>query len=120
MNQNYLNMRVREHNPGRSIGVFLIVFGLMMAAVIFDLLNLGDRDEYFRWQLLLIFIGLVSLFTRNMTGGLIMLSIGVYFLLPEMNCEMPYLVEKIYWPAAVVLLGLIMVVSGIVKRGVNK
>lgn len=112
-------MKVREHNPARSIGVFLIVFGLMMAAVIFDVLNLGDRDEYFKWQLLVIFIGLISLFTRNVVPGIIMIAVGFYFLLPEMDFDLPFFFEEVYWPAAVILVGLVLVISGI-ARGTRK
>lgn len=108
-------MKTREHNPARAIGVFLIVFGLMMAAVIFDVLNLGDRDEYFKWQLLLIFIGLISLFSRNVVGGIIMISVGLYFLLPEINWDLPYLFEEAYWPAAIIIVGVVLVISGIIK-----
>lgn len=116
MKQKRRNMRERDHNPARSIGVFLIVFGLMMAAVIFDVLNFGDRDEYAKWQLLLIFIGLIVLFNRNVVGGLIMLSIGTYFLLPELNYHLPELYEEVYWPIAIVVLGLVFIVSGFIKR----
>jgi hypothetical protein len=108
-------MKERDRNPARAIGVFLIVLGLMMAAVIFDVLNLGDRDEYFKWQILVIFIGLISLFSRNAVGGIIMIAVGVYFLLPEIEIGLPYIFEKVYWPTAVILVGLILVISGIVK-----
>jgi len=115
MNSKCTDMKSREHNPGRSIGVFLIIFGLIMAAVIFDVLNLGDRDEYFKWQILVIFIGLISFFTRNVIGGIIMIAVGVYFLIPEIDYDFPYLFEQVYWPAAVILVGLVFVVSGVAK-----
>jgi hypothetical protein len=109
-------MKERDHNPARSIGVFLIVFGLMMGAVIFDVLNFGDRDEYIRWELFLIFIGLIVLFNRNVIGGLIMIAIGSYFILPELNYNLPEIFEQIYWPLAIVVIGLVFIVSGVVKN----
>lgn len=105
-----------NHNPARSIGIFLIVFGLMMGAVIFDVLNLGDRSEYFKWQLLLIFIGLISFFNRNAIGGIIMVAVGTYFLLPEIDISLPYIFEQAYWPALIVIVGIAFLVSGIITR----
>jgi hypothetical protein len=116
MKQKCRNMKERDHNPARSIGVFLIVFGLMMGAVIFDVLNFGDRDEYIRWELFLIFIGLIVLFNRNVIGGLIMIAIGSYFILPELNYNLPEIFEQIYWPLAIVVIGLVFIVSGVVKN----
>ena len=109
-------MNQRNHNPGRTIGTFLIVFGLVMMAILLDLLNLGHPREYMMWQTLLIFIGLLSLFSRNAVGGLIMIAIGVYFLLPEIDLVLPEMLDKVYWPAAFVILGLGFLVSGIVRR----
>ena len=108
-----------EHSPARSIGVFLIALGLMMAVALFDLLGLGEPGEYFKWQLFLIFIGLISLFTRNSVGGIILMAIGAYFLIPETNLVVPDVFERIYWPAAIVLVGITFLVSGLVKRSRN-
>ena len=111
--------RDKDHNPAKSIGVFLIVFGLFLMAIFFDILNFGNPREYIRWQMFLIFIGFISLFSRNSVGGVIMIAIGSYFLLPELDFYVPELVEKVYWPSAIVLAGIVFVISGIVRKNKN-
>jgi len=106
----------RDHNPAKAIGVFLIVFGLFMMAILFDVLNFGHPRAYINWQMLLIFIGLISLFSKNAVGGVIMIAIGSYFLLPKLHFCIPELMEKVYWPAAIVLIGLVFIISGVIRR----
>ncbi len=109
-------MKEKEHNPARAIGTFLIIFGLIMIAILLDVLNLGHPREYMMWQIILIVIGLFSLASRNLVGGIIMIAIGVYFLLPRLHYPLPDYINKVYWPAALVLLGLGFVISGVIKR----
>lgn len=116
MNSIDINMKKHEHNPARSIGVFLIAFGLFMMAVFFDVLGLGSPRDYINWQMLLIFIGFISLFNRNAVGGIIMIAVGSYFLLPDLHFLIPEFIEDVYWPVAIVLVGIVFIVSGIVRR----
>jgi len=106
----------RDHNPAKAIGVFLIIFGLFMMAILFDVLNFGHPRAYIKWQMLLIFIGFISLFSKNPVGGVIMIAIGSYFLLPQLHFFIPELVEKVYWPAAIVIVGLVFIISGVIRR----
>ena len=108
--------RDREHNPALGVGAFLVAFGLFMAVIMFDLLGLGDPGEYMMWQILILFIGTISLFKGKVVGALILGIVGSYFLLPELNIELPELIETIYWPAAIVIAGVALVISGIFRR----
>lgn len=109
-------MRNKSHNAGRSLGIFLIMMGILSAVVIFDLLRLGDPDEYIKWQILLIFIGLLSLFNKNGVAGLAMIAAGTWFLLPETDMDLPEIFFSIYWPALFVLGGIIILLGGIFNR----
>jgi len=108
-------MKNANNNKTRNIGIFLIVLGLFLAAVMLDVLNLGSFQEYFVWPVLVIFIGLVSLF-NNAPAGIIIIAVGGYFLYPRIDLELPLIYEKLYWPAAVILAGLAMLISGITRR----
>ena len=66
--------------------------------------------------MLVIFIGIVILFNGSVAGGFVMSAAGFYFLLPRFNYELPYIYDKLYWPAVIVVTGLIMIISGIIKR----
>jgi hypothetical protein len=105
-----------RHNAGRSLGIFLIMMGVMSAVVIFDLFRLGEVDDYFKWQILLIFIGLLSLFNNNGLGGIAMIIAGTWFLLPETNLNLPELFFTLYWPAAFILAGIVVMAGGILSK----
>lgn len=108
-------MKEKSHNHGRNIGIFLIILGTFLALAMLDILNLGSHREYFVWPVLLIFIGLISFFNGNAAAGIILIAAGGYFMIPRIDYELPVLYEKLYWPLAIVLAGLAMIISGIIR-----
>ncbi|MCA1757324.1 MAG: hypothetical protein LC649_07700 [Bacteroidales bacterium] len=104
------------HNAGRSLGIFLIMMGIMSAVVVLDILRLGDPGDYFKWQVLLIFIGMISLFNNSGLTGIAMIVAGVWFLIPETYFELPEIFLTLYWPAAFVMAGVIVLAGGILNR----
>ncbi len=109
-------MEHKNHNHGREIGIFLIILGLFLAAVMTDTLNLGSFRAYFVWPVLLIFIGVLSLFTKNAAFGILAIATGGYFFLPKIDYDLPVIYEKLYWPTAIILTGLVFIIAGIIKR----
>lgn len=109
-------MKEDKHNPGTKIGIFLILAGLFLAGIMFDILNLGSPGEYFVWPVLVIFVGMLVLFNSDAAAGIIIIAVGGYFLLPRIDYELPVIYDKIYWPAAIILAGLALIISGIVRR----
>ena len=108
-------LEILESFRGEFAAWFLIAFGLLIAAVMLDVLNLGSASEYVQWQILLLFIGLVSLFSGKVGEAFILFVIGAYFLLPTLDIFVPELVDKFYWPGAIILIGLGFIISGIVR-----
>ena len=109
-------MKEDKHNPGVKVGIFLILAGLFLAAIMFDILNLGSPREYFVWPVLVIFVGILVLFNSDVAAGIIIIAVGGYFFLPRIDYELPAVIEKIYWPTAIILAGLALIISGIVRR----
>lgn len=109
-------MEHKKHNPGWNFGIFLIVLGLFLGAIFMDILGLGSTREYFVWPMILIFIGVVSLFNGNAAFGIILLAVGGYFFYPRIDFELPEIYQKLYWPSAIILAGLAMIITGIIKR----
>ncbi len=109
-------MRKREHHPRISIGLFFIMLGLVLLVATNDFLHLGGLSHYFTWQTLLIFIGLLLIVNLNFTGGLIMISIGSWFLLDEVLYNVPPYVRTLYWPGVIILLGLSFIISSLFKK----
>ncbi len=95
-----------KRNPLIGFGLFLIALGLMLLAATLDLLGWGSIHEYFRWEMLLVFISLIMFLNGNLTGGVIFLAAGSWFLLPDIYEETPDLVRVGFWPAALVLTGI--------------
>jgi len=106
----------REHHPQVSIGLFLIVLGLALLVATNDLLNLGSVQEYFTWETALIFIGVLLLLNLHFTGGLLMIALGAWFLIDNLNYELPPIIKTIYWPSVVILVGLGFIISSLFKR----
>ena len=109
-------MKERKHKPGQHIGIFLIILGLFLGGAMLDILNLGSFRDYFIWPMLILFVGVLVFFNSNAAFGIILVAVGGYFLLPRIDYELPVIYEKMYWPAAVILAGLTLIVSGIIRR----
>jgi len=88
-----------------GFGIILILVGSLF---LLDNLNLIPFDimyNLFRWQTILIVIGLVLLATKpNKGAGLVLLAIGVFFLLPDI-LHMPYFRFRLFWPVLLIFLG---------------
>jgi hypothetical protein len=118
-------MKEKDRHPARKAGIFFIVLGLMMFVIIFDFLHLGSPRDYFVWQMLLISIGLIAFFNRNPIGGVILVSVGIYFMLPELDHTLPFLgnhpifLDEIYWPITICIVGVVLIISGIIKKNRN-
>ena len=106
----------KDRNPLWSIGSFLVAFGLLMGAIMMDLLHLGDPSDYIKWQILLVFIGMVSLFNGKIGEALILFAVGAYFLLPYLDIVLPEYIDNFYWPGAIIIVGVGLIVSGLIKK----
>jgi len=101
-------------------GILLVVAGVILALNVF---NITDIDIFFDgwWTLFIIIPCTVGLFTeREKTGNIIGILIGVFLLL----CCQDILSFSIFWkllvPAAVVVIGLKMVFSGLFGNKANE
>jgi predicted membrane protein len=100
----------------RSKGNRRILFGIILIAVggiwILEQLSVIPpvmRDLLISWQMLLIVIGVFSLFSGNETSGYILILIGGFFLLPHIF-EVPWELRRLAWPIMLVALGALLLV----------
>lgn len=89
------------------IGIILIAVGCIMILEKLDLIPESVSDLLISWQMLLVGIGAVSLIGGNRTGGVILIAIGGFFMVPEL-IDVPYEIRKIYWPLILVAIGAAM------------
>jgi hypothetical protein len=120
MKQRYhYHFREREHHPQVGIGLFFIVLGLALLVATNDLLHLGSVGNYFTWQTLMIFIGVLLFLNLHFRGGLLLIAGGAWFLMDKIFVVVPRIVEVAYWPAVIILVGLTFIFSAIFKQKKN-
>ena len=91
------------------LGIVLMFLGLFLIADLADIVPWRMRDFLFTWQALLIFLGLVFLSNKDNKGtGLILITIGSFFLLPRFF-DLPYYWRSLFWPSMLILLGLVVI-----------
>lgn len=114
--RHHFHPKESEPNPRVSLGLFFILLGLALLVVTNDLLNLGSIHEYFTWQAIIIFIGVLLLINLRFTLGLLLIAAGVWFLLDEIYFIVPRIIEVAYWPAVIVLIGIAFITSSLLKK----
>ncbi len=96
---------------GKSVGFGIVV---ILAGLLLMARNTGFLDDYssniiFSWEMLLIAIGLINIFSRHsIWSGLILIAIGGFFLLQN-HFGLPVSLWHIFWPAIVILIGLSLI-----------
>jgi hypothetical protein len=99
-------MKNNEKNALSGLGKAFIALGLVLLGIKLDLLGLGAPVEYYKWEVVVIFFGLIALFNLNVVFSVILFAVALYFLLPEMALKVPDIVKTIFWPSMLVLAGL--------------
>ena len=119
------------HNtPGRHhhvlLGLILIILGVLFLLSMLDVVDFGHLIGTW-WPLILIAVGLRKMTTQGSdryTGGLIILGLGVFFQLMELDV-LGWGLFRYLWPVILILIGLKMLLSprregGGSSRPINK
>jgi predicted membrane protein len=89
-----------------ALGFVIIAAGILLLGFNFDLVPGYIHHILFSWQMLLIVIGAVSLFTsENRTPGLVLLFIGGFFIIPRI---LDFDTSKIFFPMILIGIGLLI------------
>ena len=113
----------KRHEIGKSavtlIGTVLVIAGLLLIGDIFNVLPFRARSIIFTWQMLLIVLGLVFMTKRDgRLAGIILLCIGGFFLLPKLTV-LPVGAGRLFWPALLIFVGLMIIFKGSLRRGLG-
>ena len=108
-----------------SIKLSSIICGLLFltAGALLFAFNAGFlAPEYkcvvFSWQMLLAAIGFVMLFSRSSwIGGIIMMLIGGFFLLPKLQIERLEFLTNNGWAIALIVVGILVMYCAIFSKG---
>jgi predicted membrane protein len=96
------------HMKKYILGVIVIVAGFLLLLSNTGYLPYEVRHILFSWQMLLIGIGLVSLFSsESRTPGTILILIGGVFILPRIF-DLSFNVMHIFWPVILIGVGILI------------
>lgn len=105
----------RHHRNGFGIAIVLIIVGILFLGF-----NTGVIPEQYRpilisWEMFLIFLGALFLFRRHVVGGIVLIFIGGFFILPKLTAISGNYIQM-YWPVLLILLGVILLFSRFNRR----
>jgi predicted membrane protein len=99
-----------EHKSKKRslLGIIFITVGAALIAKKMNILPENVSDIIISWPMLLIAIGSFNVFVnKKLSSGLILISIGTFFILPRMF-DIPFEVKEMFWPAIFVVIGVLM------------
>ncbi|MBM3405514.1 MAG: hypothetical protein FJY10_11590 [Bacteroidetes bacterium] len=97
------NKRMKKY----AFGGIVIAAGLLLLAFNAELLPYSWKHVLFSWQMLLIAIGVVSLFGKeNHLPGFILIAVGSFFLIPEIFHDVR--TQEYFWPVILIALGILV------------
>lgn len=95
-----------------AFGVIVIIAGFLLLLTNIEVLPYSIRHIFFSWQMLLIVIGVVSLFGKEShLPGSILILVGVFFILPRVF-PIPFSMTHLFWPVIIIAIGLIILFKG--------
>jgi len=101
-------MENRSKRRNAILGAIILAIGAFLLLDNFNLLDFPVKQYIFSWKTLMIVIGLALLVSRkNSTGGIILVSLGTIFWLPEIfNHQIA--IDQIILPAVLIVFGVIL------------
>lgn len=102
------------------LGAGIILLGMLFLANNFGILDYEIRRYIFRWEVVLIFLGIVFLAGRgNRSTGIILLVIGGAFYLRDF-LHYDFSFWQIFWPSILILAGVLIIFRHQLDRGRGK
>ncbi|MBU1012161.1 MAG: cell wall-active antibiotics response protein [Bacteroidetes bacterium] len=95
-----------------ALGVIVVVIGALLMASNFGYLPYRLRHIFLSWEMLLIAIGLINVVNReSKTMGLILISVGTFFLLPDIF-RFDFNFVRLFWPVLLMVVGFSLILYG--------
>ena len=114
-NQKDFQNRKNNNSIAIFIGAIFIVIGAILVLYNFDVIPWSVKRFFISWEMLLIAIGIYQFTIRNNVAGTILVLIGGFFILPELNYMLPDWLRinidlsKLYWPVLIIGVGVLII-----------
>lgn len=108
----------KKPNPNKkfAFGFIVIIAGLLLLALNFNIVPWDFKHIIFSWQMLLIAIGIISISNNeSRTPGIILILVGAFFMVPELF-DFHIAFVKLFWPVLLIAIGLMI----LFKRGIHR
>ena len=95
-------------------GLLFLAAGVLLFAFNTGLLEPAYKKIVFSWQMLLVAIGFVCLFSRGKwTGGIVLMLVGGFFILPKLKIEGLEFVSQNVWALVFIIVGVFVICGAI-------
>ena len=102
-------MEKRNYDQRLWLGVGAIILGILFLASNFHILDYNIRRYIFRWEVLLMFLGVVFFFGRGKrTGGIILFFIGAAAYARDF-LQLDFSFWQLFWPAILIFAGIMII-----------
>ncbi len=102
-------MRSQKHNSRFGLGVVLVIVGSILLAGKLGYITPNVYDVLLSWPMILIAVAVVSFIKKDYVPGTMLLSIGIFFLLPDLLPEFSSSDALQYWPVLLIFGGVLFI-----------
>ena len=104
------NKPYHNRSNGYVAAILLIIIGLLFLGRNLGIVDRSVLRIFVSWQMLLVVLGFWSIFRKQYFGGIILLAIGCFFMIPKLiNVNGNWM--HTYWPLIFVLLGILLLLK---------
>ncbi|WP_066630100.1 LiaI-LiaF-like domain-containing protein [Labilibacter marinus] len=97
-------------NKGKaSLGLILLIVGGFLLLGNLGLIPHEIYHTFFRWPSILIVVGIFQIIRKDFGSGLIVISVGTFFLLPHVVNGFHFRDIFMYWPALLIIAGVVFI-----------
>jgi len=112
MEQEINKYHYHQHHHGVTLALFLIAIGVVFLGFNMGYIPMQYKNIFLSWQMLLIFLGVVSFLKRHYFSALILVGVGTFFILSEIAKIQPNFLGlfpvnfvQTYWPLLLIVAG---------------